>query len=53
MMDSRDVLLSPVVTEKATNLRDRNIYTFKVDRRANKLQIRSAIESVFDVKSNR
>ena len=50
MMDSRDVLLSPVVTEKATNLRDRNIYTFKVDRRANKLQIRSAIESVFEVK---
>ena len=40
MNNPRTVLHAPVVTEKATNLRDRNTYTFKVDRRANKIQIR-------------
>ena len=50
MTNPRTVLHAPVVTEKATNLRDRNTYTFKVDRRANKIQIRNAIESIFDVR---
>ena len=49
MTNPRTVLHAPVVTEKATNLRDRNTYTFKVDRRANKIQIRNAVESIFDV----
>ena len=49
MSDLRSVLESPVVTEKATILRDRNTYTFRVDRRANKIQIRHAIEAIFDV----
>ncbi len=49
MSDLRRVLESPVVTEKATILRDRNTYTFRVDRRANKIQIRHAIEAIFDV----
>ena len=46
MNNPRTVLHAPVVTEKATNLRDRNTYTFKVDRRANKIQIRNAVESI-------
>ena len=50
MSDLRSVLESPVVTEKATILRDRNTYTFRVDRRANKVQIRQAIESIFEVR---
>jgi large subunit ribosomal protein L23 len=50
MNNPRTVLHAPVVTEKATNLRDRNTYTFKVDRRANKIQIRNAVESIFDVR---
>ena len=50
MTNSRTVLQAPVVTEKATNLRDRNTYTFKVDRRANKIQIRNAVESIFEVR---
>ncbi len=50
MSDLRSVLESPVVTEKATILRDRNTYTFRVDRRANKIQIRQAIESIFEVR---
>ena len=50
MNNPRTVLHAPVVTEKATNLRDRNTYTFKVDRRANKIQIRNAVESIFEVR---
>ena len=49
MSDLRNVLERPVVTEKATILRERNTYTFRVDRRANKIQIRHAIESIFEV----
>ena len=50
MSDLRSVLERPVVTEKATIQRDRNTYTFRVDRRANKIQIRHAIESIFEVR---
>ena len=50
MNNPRTVLHAPVVTEKATNLRDRNTYTFKVDRRANEIQIRNAVESIFEVR---
>jgi len=46
----RNILRNPVVTEKATILRDANTYTFRVDARANKVQIRQAVESVFEVK---
>ena len=52
MSNFRTILLAPVVTEKATNLRDRNTYTFRVDPRANKIQIRNAVESIFDVRVN-
>lgn len=46
----REILRKPVVTEKATALRDGNTYTFRVDPRANKVRIRQAVESVFNVK---
>ena len=49
-MDPRDVILEPVVSEKSYNLLDEGAYTFKVHPEANKLQIRQAIESIFDVK---
>ncbi len=44
------MLRSPVITERATILRESNTYTFRVDPRANKVQIRQAVETVFDVK---
>lgn len=50
MNSPRSVLHRPVITEKATILRESNQYAFKVDRRANKIQIRQAVESVFGVK---
>lgn len=46
----RNLIRRPVITEKATALRDTNTYTFQVDSKANKVQIRQAIESIFEVR---
>ncbi|MGC0250047.1 50S ribosomal protein L23 [Pseudactinotalea sp. Z1748] len=48
--DPRDVILAPVVSEKSYNLLDEGKYTFLVDPRANKTEIKVAIEKIFDVK---
>jgi large subunit ribosomal protein L23 len=44
------VLFRPLITEKATMLTGENKYAFEVDRRANKIQIRQAVEAGFDVR---
>ncbi len=50
MRDPRDVILEPVVSEKTYDLIERtNTYTFLVDRRSNKEEIRDAISSIFEV----
>ena len=48
--DPRDILISPVVSEKAYGLLDENKYTFIVSPDANKTQIKIAVEEVFGVK---
>jgi large subunit ribosomal protein L23 len=48
--DPRDILLSPVVSEKTYTLLDEGKYTFLVDPRANKTEIKIAVEQVFGVK---
>ena len=45
-----DVIVSPVITEKATMGSEFNKVTFKVARTATKPQIKSAVEKLFDVK---
>jgi len=45
----RSIILKPVITEKATILREGNKYAFRVHPKANKVQIRQAVESIFDV----
>ena len=50
MNTHRETIKKPVITEKATLLREGNIYTFRVDPRVNKIQIRQAIEALFDVR---
>jgi large subunit ribosomal protein L23 len=45
-----DLIKRPIVTEKATVLLENNQYTFDVDRRATKPQIKAAIEDLFNVK---
>ena len=50
-MRIQEVIRRPLITEKSTELRDdRNIIAFQVDRRANKIEIRRAVESQFGVK---
>ena len=50
MKDPRDIILKPIVSEKTYGLLDENKYTFIVDPRANKTEIKIAVERIFDVK---
>jgi large subunit ribosomal protein L23 len=45
-----DIIMSPVITEKATIASERNQVTFNVARTATKPQIKEAVEKLFDVK---
>ena len=47
--DPRDVIIAPVVSEKAYGLLEQNVYTFLVDPASNKTQIKIAIEEIFGV----
>ena len=49
-MDARDVIISPVVSEKSSALLDTGAYTFKIHPDATKIQVRQAVEQLFDVK---
>jgi large subunit ribosomal protein L23 len=48
--DPRDVVLRPVVSEKSYGLLDSNVYTFVVRNDATKVQIRNAVEEIFNVR---
>ena len=47
MNDPRDVIIRPVVSEKSYALLDANVYTFIVDPRASKPEIRQAVEAIW------
>ena len=49
MRDYRDIIIKPVITEKSMNLQAENKYTFYVDTKANKTEIKNAIEKIFEV----
>ena len=49
-MNKFDVLIRPIITEKTTLLMQENKYTFQVPLTANKVEIRKAVESIFNVK---
>jgi large subunit ribosomal protein L23 len=48
--DPRDVVIRPIVSEKSYTLIDQGKYTFEVDPRATKTEIKLAIEKIFNVK---
>lgn len=51
MKNPRDIIIEPVVSEKSYDLiEDANTYTFVVDRRTTKTEIKEAVESIFGVK---
>lgn len=49
-MDKYQIVKRPIVTEKTTKLSEQNKYTFEVDRNANKIEIKHAVEELFNVK---
>ena len=49
-MNSYDIIFAPVITEKTAAMEMEGKYVFKVDVRANKTQVKQAIEEAFNVK---
>ena len=45
-----NIILAPVVTEKSESLKSKNVYVFKVNKNANKTQIKNEVEKRFNVK---
>ncbi|MDW7652352.1 MAG: 50S ribosomal protein L23 [Bacillota bacterium] len=50
MRDARDIIRKPLISEKSTSMMEELKYAFKVDPRANKVEIKNAIEELFKVK---
>ena len=50
MKDPRDIIKRPVITERSTEQMADKKYTFDVDKRANKTEIKNAIETIFEVR---
>ena len=48
-----EIIKAPVITEKSEIARNEGKYTFKVDPKANKIEIKEAIEKIFNVKSKK
>lgn len=50
-IDYRKIILEPILNEKALIIKEEgNVYTFKVQKTANKIQIKNAVEKLFNVK---
>ncbi len=45
-----NIILAPVITEKSESLKVNNVYVFKVNKKANKTQIKNEVEKLFGVK---
>lgn len=50
MKTARDIIKRPIITERSADLMEQNKYSFEVDLRANKTEIKKAIEEIFGVK---
>ncbi|MGM7683968.1 50S ribosomal protein L23 [Cytobacillus sp. Hm23] len=50
MKEPRDIIKRPVITERSTDLLEEKKYTFDVDVKANKTEVKDAVEAIFDVK---
>ncbi len=49
-MNVKEIIISPVLTEKGTNSTKNRVYMFDVNLKANKLQIKDTIEKIYKVK---
>ncbi len=49
MKDPRDIIIRPIISERSMDASEEHKYTFKVAKDANKIEIKNAIEEIFDV----
>ena len=49
-MDARDIIKRPVITERSSEIMADKKYTFEVDVKANKTQVKDAVQEIFGVK---
>lgn len=49
MKDPREIIIRPVITEHSYDQMEHNVYTFEVHKDANKVEIRQAVEALFNV----
>ncbi|MCZ0718056.1 50S ribosomal protein L23 [Aerococcus kribbianus] len=49
-MLAQEIIIRPIITEQSMMAMEDNKYTFEVDRRANKTEVKQAVEELFDVK---
>ena len=49
MKNATDIIKRPIITEKTYMLMEENKYTFEVDRKSNKLEVKLAVQELFDV----
>lgn len=50
MKNPRDIIKRPIITEKTSDLMSEQKYTFEVDKRCNKTEVKYAVEEIFEVK---
>lgn len=48
-MNAREIIIRPIITERAFDMQELNRYTFEVDKRASKIEIAQAVKELFDV----
>lgn len=50
-MDDHDIVIKPLITEQTTHFANKkNVYSFEVNNKANKIQIKGAVERLYGVK---
>ncbi|NLC03057.1 MAG: 50S ribosomal protein L23 [Tissierellia bacterium] len=50
MRNPHDIIIKPIITEKSMDDMAYGKYTFQVDKRANKTEVKKALETIFDIK---
>lgn len=51
MKNPYDIIIKQIITEKTTKLAEENKYTFEVSKEANKIEVKNAIETIFESKN--
>ncbi len=50
MKDALEIIIRPIITEHSYDMMEKGVYTFEVAKSANKIEVRKAVEEIFNVK---